>query len=64
MNSKYVLNTGSATLHIVGYCHFTKHEKPEWKYFQTEEEAYNYAGRNIKPCKLCAQKKEEILRIN
>ena len=41
MNSKYVLNTGSATLHIVGYCHFTKHEKPEWKYFQTEEEAYN-----------------------
>ena len=64
MNPKYVLNKDRATLHRVGYCHLTMYIKPEWKSLQTEEEAYNYAGRNIKPCKICEKKKEEILRIN
>jgi len=59
MGKKYALNTGSSTLHIIGLCSHTKYPNPQWVYFETEEEAYHFAGKYIKPCKLCERKKEQ-----
>lgn len=60
---KYMYNPGSKTLHIIGYCHISKVKSlpQEYKYFDTEKEAHEYAGEQIKPCMLCEREKEKIL---
>ena len=61
MRKKYMLNTGTGTLHIVGYCCHTKGSHLDKVFFETEQEAYNYAGKQIKFCKICDKVKEQKL---
>ena len=61
MSKKYVLNTGTGVLHIKGFCCHSKSILSNHRCFNTEEEAYNYAGRGIRPCCLCQKKKEKRL---
>lgn len=56
---KYYLNPQSGTLHIEGYCHFTRPAPKEYLKFDTEESADGIFTKN---CKLCQKKKEEVLR--
>ena len=60
---KYMYNPRTATLHIVGYCHISRVRHPfaDYKYFDTEKKAHEYAGEHIKPCKLCESEKEKRL---
>ncbi len=62
MKKKYFLNTSTGTLHITGYCHQTKCLPYHIEWFDTEEEAHLFAGRSIKPCKVCDKKKEKLLK--
>lgn len=64
MSEKYVYNTGTGTLHIKGFCCHSKFKSvpDNYKCFETEQEAYNYAGRKIKPCGLCQNEKEKRLK--
>jgi len=59
---KYVLNTTSGKLHIYGYCPHSKGVGENYKYFESEQEAYEFAGKHINPCKFCENKKEKILK--
>lgn len=59
MSKKYVLNTGTGVLHIKGFCCHSKSILSNHKSFNTEEEAYNYAGRRIRPCCLCQKEYKE-----
>ena len=56
----YFLNTKTGTLHIKGYCHVSLPYNIKW--FDTEAEAYSFAGRSIKPCKICERTKEHKLK--
>jgi len=58
----YFLNTKTGTLHIKGYCKFTKSPPYEIAFFNTEDEALSYGGTAIKMCKNCQKKKEEQLK--
>lgn len=62
MSKKYVFNTGPGVLHIKGFCSHSKGILANYKCFNTEEEAYNYAGRRIRPCCLCQKEKEKRLQ--
>ena len=61
---QYLYNEGTGTLHIKGFCCHSKFiSLPDnYKCFDTEQEAYNYAGRKIKPCITCQNKKEKLLK--
>lgn len=59
---KYVLNESTGTLHIKGYCTHSTRKFDKGVTFKTEQEAYEYAGKHIKLCKLCERKKEAILK--
>lgn len=56
---KYYLNPKSGTLHIEGYCRFTRPVPKEYLEFDSEEEADRIFTRR---CKSCQKKKEEVLR--
>jgi len=62
MEKKYMWNQETGTLHIVGYCCHTKGHHSDKLYFDTEQEAYNFAGRKIKPCSICEKVKEKIIK--
>lgn len=60
MSKKYMINTDTGALHIVGFCFHTTKTKPvHIKYFDTEEEAYLEFGRKVSPCDLCQKEKEK-----
>lgn len=59
---KYVLNTATGTLHIQDYCVQTKRYLSHTATFDTEQEAFEYAGKHIKLCKICERKKEQIIK--
>lgn len=61
MNKQYLYNEKTGTLHILGYCSYVKYGLVQLKSFDTEQEAYAYAGKNIKPCKSCEREKEARL---
>lgn len=62
MKKKYFLNTSTSTLHITGYCHCTDSLPYDIEWFESEEEAHVFAGRMIKPCKICDKEKEKRLK--
>lgn len=59
---KYVLNTDTGKLHIYGYCTYSNGKGDNYKYFDSEQEAYEFAGKHINPCKNCEKMKERILK--
>ena len=63
MVRNYMLNEDTGVLHIVGFCCHTSGVKPNHvKFFNTEDDAYSYAGRRVIPCDLCQQEKEKKLK--
>lgn len=58
----YIYNKSTGTLHIEGFCYHGKVGVANGVRFNTEAEAYAYAGQQIKPCKTCQNKKEQMLR--
>ena len=58
MKHQYVYNENTGALHIVGFCQHTNPMPVRYRIFDTEQEAYTYAGKHIKACKTCEQKKE------
>ncbi|MBQ8746389.1 MAG: hypothetical protein IJZ08_00795 [Clostridia bacterium] len=61
MAYKYLYNESTGALHILGFCPHSKIKPVKYKLFDTEQEAYTYAGKRIKACKICESKKENIL---
>ena len=59
MREKYLYNPGTHTLHIVGYCCHTNGIKPEYKPFNTENEALAYDGRGVRMCKTRQKEREK-----
>ena len=59
MGKKYVYNTDTGKLHIVGYCQGSKNPPYHAKYFDTEDEALAYDGRAVSMCKRCMRKREQ-----
>ncbi len=59
MQKKFVYNTKTHRLHIVGYC---PHASGGYNmiYFNTEDEALAYDGRAVGLCKLCQKKRETM----
>lgn len=56
----YNLNTG--TLHIEGYCPHSKTHPTHIKNFDTEKDAYAFAGQKIFLCEICRKKRDEQLK--
>lgn len=58
-----MLNVDTGKLHIIGYCPHTTKTKPNHiEFFDTEQEAHKFAGKNIRSCNLCEKEKEKILK--
>lgn len=65
MDLQYIYNEDTGVLHIKGiksFCYHAKATLAHCKIFSSEKEAYDYAGQQIKPCKTCQQKKEQMLK--
>ena len=60
MINMYVLNPKTKTLHIVGGCWLAN--SPEYKRFESEEEAREKDGSRVHFCKHCEKKRDELLR--
>ena len=60
MQKKFVYNTKTCRLHIVGYCPHAKGVGDNLIYFDTEDEALAYDGRAVGLCKLCQKKREAM----
>lgn len=58
---KYILNKNTGTLHIENYCAHAQKSLYKAAAFETEQEAFQHAGKHVKLCKLCERKKEEFL---
>lgn len=56
----YNLNTGA--LHIEGYCRESKIRPYHFKRFETEKEAYDFAGQKIFMCKFCQKKRDKNMK--
>ena len=61
MNLQYLYNEKTGSLHIVGFCARIKIKPVKFKLFDCEQEAYAYAGKHIRPCKICEREKEARL---
>ncbi len=63
MEKKYIYNTKTHTLHIIGYCYHSKSCGDDSKYvtFATEDEAIAHEGRSLRMCKLCSKKRDKNL---
>ena len=59
MKKLYIYNAGTRTLHIKNGCQYAKN--PEYKAFDTENEARAFANGEIKMCKLCLAKRDKKL---
>ncbi len=63
MGLQYMLNEDTGNLHIVDFCCHTRTTRPTHiKYFDTEDDAYHYAGQKIMMCKICQKEKEKRLK--
>ncbi len=56
---KYFYNQKTGTLHYYGYCRFSQEKIDYPKYFDTENEAYQDAGKHLKVCKNCEKNREK-----
>ena len=57
MQGNYRYNTKTHTLHIYGFCPNSK--SPEYKPFNTEDEAVLFDGRAVSVCKVCQKKRDK-----
>lgn len=62
MQKKYLYNTSTGRLHIVGYCPASTTKPYQIKYFDTEDDALAYDGRAVSMCKICMRKREQEMR--
>ena len=58
MKDTFLYNAKAHTLHIKGYCRFTKGHT-DYLPFSTEDEALAYDGRAVGMCKLCSKKRDQ-----
>ena len=61
MKGKYVLNTETGKLHLLG-CHCISTNNPHHKLFDTEEEARKQDALSVGWCKFCLKKREKMLK--
>ena len=60
---KYILNTKTSKLHIAGYCcYISGYSTPNYKIFNSENDARKDGGNSIGMCKICNNKREEKLK--
>lgn len=59
MKEKYLYNSGTHTIHIVGYCHHTKGKNTGFIPFNTEDDILAYDGRGARMCALCQKEREK-----
>lgn len=61
MDSEYVYNEVTGTLHIRGFCPHTKGSIPyRSKVFATYDDAAKYGGNSVRLCRRCQAKFEEM----
>lgn len=58
----YFYNLKTGTLHIEGHCFQSKARPYSVKCFDTEKEAYDFAGQKIFMCKICQKKRDQEMR--
>ena len=58
MKDVFLYNAKAHTLHIKGYCRFTK-GITNYLPFATENEAMAYDGRSVGMCKFCQREREK-----
>ena len=61
MKDLYLYNESVHTLHIKGLCHHTKPKNHGFLPFETENDAVQYAGRTLRMCQECLDKRESVL---
>ena len=63
MKDLYIYNVGSHTLHIKGLCTYASGSPsdPNYKFFETEDDAVKFARRSLRMCENCLEKRDEIL---
>lgn len=58
----YFYNQDTGALHIEGYCPQTDTRPNHVKCFDTEKEAFDFAGQKIHYCKICQKKRDEKMK--
>lgn len=58
----YFYNEDTGTLHIEGYCAQSRFRPCHIKSFDTEKEAYDFAGQKIFLCKNCQKKRDKEMK--
>lgn len=53
METKYILNTGTGTLHIYNKCYHSRHTGAGMKEYKTKDQAIAENQNHIKECKNC-----------
>lgn len=61
MDGEYVYNEKTGTLHIRGFCPYTKDSMPyRCKVFATYDDAAKYGGNSVRLCRRCQAKFEKM----
>ena len=60
--NKFIYNTKTGKLHIEGFCKYANSNLYNNKIFNTEEEALGFDGRCLGMCKLCENKRKELMK--
>ena len=58
----YFYNIDTGTLHIEGFCPQSNPHPYHIKRFDTEKQAYDFAGQKIHMCELCQKKRDEKMK--
>ena len=58
----YFYNLDTGALHIEGYCGQSNPHPNHIKFFETEKEAYDFAGQKIFLCEICQKKRDEKMK--
>ena len=58
----YFYNQDTGALHIEDYCAHSKTRPQHIKCFETEKEAYDFAGQKIFLCRICQKKREKKIK--
>lgn len=58
----YFYNTDTGALHIKSFCGQSSPYPNHVKFFESEKDAYDFAGQKIYMCETCQRKRDELLR--
>jgi len=58
----YFYNKDTGALHIEGLCRHSKLRPNHIEVFDTEKEAYDFAGQKIHMCEICQRKRDQKMK--